>query len=63
VAIPGRFDLGTEFGKLVYRNAKGRNVSGLSVGCAIRNSTKTTLRSVRMLRQKGRRDWSWLGWF
>ena len=42
MAITGRFDLGTEFGKLVYRNTKDRNVSGLSLGCAIRNSTKTT---------------------
>jgi hypothetical protein len=41
LAITGRFDLGTEFGKSAYRNTKGRIVSGLSIGCAIRNSTKT----------------------
>ena len=40
-AIKGRFDLDVEFGKLVYRNVKGRRVSGLSIGYAIRNSTKT----------------------
>ena len=37
----GRFDLDTEFGKSAYRNTKGRRVSGLSIGYAIRNSTKT----------------------
>ena len=36
-----RFDLDTEFGKSAYRNTKGRRVSGLSIGYAIRNSTKT----------------------
>ena len=36
----GRLDLGTEFGKSAYRNIKGRRVSGLSIGFAIRNSTK-----------------------
>ena len=40
-AIKGRFDLDTEFGKSAYRNTKGRRVSGLSIGYAIRNSTKT----------------------
>jgi hypothetical protein len=40
LAITGRFDLGTEFGKSAYRNTKGRRVSGLSIGYAIRNSTK-----------------------
>ena len=30
-----------EFGKSAYRNTKGRRVSGLSIGYAIRNSTKT----------------------
>ena len=30
-----------EFGKSAYRNTKGRRVSGLSTGYAIRNSTKT----------------------
>ena len=37
----GRFDLDTEFGKSAYRNTKGRRVSGVGIGCAIRNSTKT----------------------
>jgi hypothetical protein len=37
----GRFDLDTEFGKSAYRNTKGRRVSGLSIGYATRNSTKT----------------------
>ena len=41
LAIKGRFDLDTEFGKSDYRNTKGRRVSGLSIGYAIRNSTKT----------------------
>ena len=41
LAIKGRFDLDTEFGKSAYRNTKGRRVSGLSIGYAIRNSTKT----------------------
>ena len=41
LAIKGRFDLDTEFGKSAYRNTKGRRVSGLSMGYAIRNSTKT----------------------
>ena len=41
LAIKGRFDLDTEFGKSAYRNTKGRRVSGLSIGHAIRNSTKT----------------------
>ena len=41
MAIKGRFDLDTEFGKSAYRNTKGRRVSGLSIGYAIRNSTKT----------------------
>ena len=41
VTIKGRFDLDTEFGKSAYRNTKGRRVSGLSIGYAIRNSTKT----------------------
>ena len=40
-AIKGRFDLDTEFAKSAYRNTKGRRVSGLSIGYAIRNSTKT----------------------
>jgi HK97 family phage prohead protease len=35
------FDLDTEFGKSAYRNTKGRRVSGLSIGYAIRKSTKT----------------------
>jgi len=39
--IKGRFDLDTEFGKSAYRNTKGRRVSGLSIGYAIRNSTRT----------------------
>jgi hypothetical protein len=39
----GRFDLDTEFGKSAYRNTKGRRVSGLSVGYAIRNSTETAV--------------------
>ena len=46
LAIKGRFDLDTEFGKSAYRNTKGRRVSGLSIGCAIRNSTKTTVRGI-----------------
>jgi hypothetical protein len=37
----GRFDLDTEFGRSAYRNTKSRRVSGLSIGYAIRNSTKT----------------------
>jgi HK97 family phage prohead protease len=41
LAITGRFDRDTEFGKSAYRNTKGRRVSGLSIGYAIRNSTKT----------------------
>ena len=41
MAITGRFDLDTEFGKSAYRNTKGRSVSGLSIGHANRNSTKT----------------------
>ena len=41
LAIKGRFDLDTEFGKSAYRNTKGRRVSSLSIGYAIRNSTKT----------------------
>ena len=41
LAIKGRFDLGTEHGMAAYRNVKGRRVSGLSIGYAIRNSTKT----------------------
>jgi phage head maturation protease len=40
LAIKGRFDRDTEFGKSAYRNTKGRRVSGLSIGYAIRNSTK-----------------------
>jgi Escherichia/Staphylococcus phage prohead protease len=41
LAITCRFDRDTEFGKSAYRNTKGRRVSGLSIGYAIRNSTKT----------------------
>lgn len=41
LAITGKFDLDSEFGKSAYRNVKGRRVSGLSIGYAIRNSTKT----------------------
>ena len=41
LAIKGRFDLGTEHGMAAYGNTKGRRVSGLSIGYAIRNSTKT----------------------
>jgi hypothetical protein len=42
LAITGRFDFGTEHGQAAYRNTKGRSrVSGLSMGYAIRNSTKT----------------------
>ena len=37
----GRLDRDTEFGKSDYRNTKGRGVSGLSIGHAIRNSTNT----------------------
>ena len=40
-AIKGRFDLDAEFGNSAYRNTKGRRVSGLIIGYAIRNSTKT----------------------
>lgn len=39
--IIGKFDLDTEHGAAAYRNVKGRRVSGLSIGYAIRNSTKT----------------------
>lgn len=35
------FDPDTDFGQSAYRNTKGRRVSGLSIGYAIRNSTKT----------------------
>lgn len=41
LAITGKFDLDSEFGKSAYRNVKGRRVSGLSIGYAIRNSAKT----------------------
>ena len=42
LAIKCRFDLDSEFGRLACRNTKGRSrVSGLSMGYAIRNSTKT----------------------
>ena len=41
LASKGRFDPDTEFGKSDCRNTKGRRVSGLSIGYAIRNSTKT----------------------
>ena len=41
LAIKCRFDLDSEFGRLAFRNTKGRRVSGLSMGYAIRNSTKT----------------------
>ena len=41
MAITGRFDLDAEFGNSAHRNTKGRRVSGLSIGHAIRNSTKT----------------------
>jgi len=41
LAIKGRFDLDTRFGKSAYRNTKGRRVSGLSISYAIRNATKT----------------------
>jgi hypothetical protein len=41
LAIKCRFDLDSEFGRLACRNTKGRRVSGLSMGYAIRNSTKT----------------------
>ena len=34
LAIKGRFDRDTEFGKSAYRNTKGRRVSGLSIGYA-----------------------------
>jgi hypothetical protein len=37
----GRFDRDTEFGKSDDRNTKGRRVSGLSIGYAIRISTNT----------------------
>ena len=40
LAIKGRFDPDTEFGKSAYRNTKGRRLSGLSTGSAIRNATK-----------------------
>lgn len=39
--IHGKFDLDTEFGRSAYRNVKGRRVSGLSIGYAVRNATKT----------------------
>ena len=41
MAIKGRFDLGTEHGQAASRNIKGRRVGALSIGYAIRNSTKT----------------------
>ena len=41
LAIKGRFDRDTAFGKSHYRNTKGRRVSGLRIGYAIRNSIKT----------------------
>ncbi|MGK2903590.1 MAG: HK97 family phage prohead protease [Mycobacterium sp.] len=39
--IKGRFDLDDEFGRAAYRNVKARRVSGLSIGYAIRDATKT----------------------
>ncbi|MCV7222963.1 HK97 family phage prohead protease [Mycolicibacterium elephantis] len=39
--ITGKFDLDTEHGAAAYRNVKGRRIGGLSIGYAIRNSTKT----------------------
>ena len=41
LAIKGRFDLGAAFAKSAYRITKGRRASGLSIGYAIRNFTKT----------------------
>ena len=46
LAIKGRFDLDTEFGKSAYRNTKGRRLSGLSIGYAIRNSTNPLAPSI-----------------
>jgi hypothetical protein len=40
-AIKGRFDVDIEFAKSAHRNTKGRRVSDLSIGYAIRNATKT----------------------
>ncbi|SKD91907.1 HK97 family phage prohead protease [Mycobacteroides abscessus subsp. abscessus] len=39
--VTGKFDLSSEHGAAAYRNVKGRRVSGLSIGYAIRNATKT----------------------
>lgn len=46
LAIKGRFDLDTEFGKSAYRNTKARRLSGLSIGYAIRNSTNPLAPSI-----------------
>jgi HK97 family phage prohead protease/HK97 family phage major capsid protein len=39
--VVGKFDLNSEFGQSAYKNTKGRRVSGLSIGYAVRNATKT----------------------
>ena len=44
LAIKGRFDLDTEFGKSAYRNTKGRRVSGLS---RVQASIRSRYRSLR----------------
>ena len=55
-SVGGFFYVIDEFGKSAYRNTKGRRVSGLSIGYAIRNSTKTAaaLRRERGIERRGK---------
>jgi HK97 family phage prohead protease/HK97 family phage major capsid protein len=39
--IVGKFDLSSEHGRASHRNVKGRRISGLSIGYAIRSAVKT----------------------
>ena len=39
--VVGKFDLSSEHGLASYRNVKGRRISGLSIGYAIRSAVKT----------------------
>ena len=55
LAIKGRFDLDTEFGKSAYRNTNGRRVSGLRIGYAIRH-TKTAADHEEIPAQRRRLD-------
>jgi HK97 family phage prohead protease len=51
--VVGKFDLDSEFGQSAYKNTKGRRVSGLSIGYAIRSAVKTAegneLRDVELI--------------